>query len=240
MLEELKPIGTIARMWADNTYTKFSDAYLKMVYYSHLQLCKPGEYIYLDEGPCSWHILGRNTLAQNFIGDWLLTSDTDHCFSPDLLVRLMNIKKEVGAQVISAIYQYKNPPFGPVMGVWGGPAGEHLLPIHEFPRNVNAFPVGAVGGGGLLVDREVFNRIALELGEHPFDTIGGLSEDYSFCLRCKRLNIPVWVAPNVETHHIIQQVLSIQDYRPDKAALSNLQPIQAVSGQIVVPKDAVK
>ncbi len=227
----MKPIGTVARMWADNTYTKWSDSYLKMVYYTHLQMCKEGEYIHLTEGQCSWHVLGRNTLASEIQGDWLFMSDTDHCFAPDLLIRLHEIKKEVGAQVISAIYQRKSPPFGPVMGVW---EGDTLLGVGDFPRDVNAFTIGAVGGGGLLIDREVFERITRELGEQPFDTIGGLSEDYSFCLRCKRLGIPVYVCPRVQTHHIIPHVLSINDYKPDH---SNLIKTPSYSGQLITLQD---
>jgi len=227
-LEVLKPIGTIARMWADVTYSKWSDSYLDMVYYTHIQKCKPGEYIHLDKAQCSWHILGRNTLAQNMKGDFIFMSDCDHAFAPDTLVRLMNIKEKIGAQVISCIYQYKNAPFGPVMGLWD--EHDHLLPIHDFPRDVDAFPVGAVGGGGLLIDRVVFDRIADELKEAPFDTIGGLSEDYSFCLRCKKLNIPVYVAPKVQTHHLVQQLLSIDDYQPDR---SNFKPAQAEDGKLI-------
>lgn len=236
MLETLKPIGTVARMWCDYSSCKFSDALLEMVYYTHLVRCKPGEYINFDKGFCSWHILGRNTLAQNFKGDWLFMTDTDHTFAPDMLDRLLRIKEELKAPVISAIYQYKHHPHSPVLGLWG--PNDLPLPIYEFPRDVKAFPVGTVGAGGILIDREVFQKIA-ETGEQPFDTIGGLSEDYSFCLRCKRLGIPIYVCPRVETHHLVQTALSVDDYSVDVSNPTEFKPV-VNSGGIISQESAVK
>lgn len=228
MLETLKPIGTIARMWADTTSTRFSDSFLQMFYFTHLKVCKGGEFIHFDKGCASWHILGRNTLAQNFLGDWLFQSDTDHQFAPDMLYRLLKLREKYGAKVISAAYQYKNPPHSPVMGVWD--ENDKLNPIFAFPRGegFDAYTVGAVGGGGLLIDREVFQKIA-ETGEQPFDCIGGLSEDYSFCLRCKRLGIPVYVAPQVETHHLVLSALSLDDYRPNNEEFKLIRSQDGVS-----------
>lgn len=234
MLKQLKCIGTVGRMYCDNPPAKFMDSLVEMLQFSHLVDCKAGEYIHYAKGQCSWHILGRNMLAKEFRGDWLLQLDTDHIFAPDMLHRLLMLKQKHNAPVLSVVYGYKFPPHGPVMGIWDHK--ESLAQIYDYPRDVDIFEVGAVGGGGLLVDRSVFNAIA-ETGEHPFDTIGGLSEDYSFCLRCKRLGIPVLVAPQVESHHLIYTAIHMEDYKPNREDFTNAKPIQA-SGGTILPCDS--
>lgn len=205
-----RAIGTVGRMWADNMPDKFVDSLTNLMSYSHRTLCGPDEYIHYDYAKCSWHELGRNNLVEGMRGDWLLQLDTDHVFSPDLLTRLLRLADRHGADVISGIYQTKYPPHEPVMGLWT-PEGK-LAPIVDWPRHAEVIPVGACGAGCLLVRRSVFTRIRTELNELPFSIHPGLSEDYSFCWRCARLGIPVYVAPNVEAHHIIRSALSVKDY----------------------------
>ena len=214
MLELLKPIGTVGRMYCDNPPQRFVDSLVEMMQFSQMVDCEKGEYIHYAKGMASYHVLGRNVLAKEMQGDWLLQIDTDHQFAADMLHRLLVLKKKYNLPVLSVVYGYKAPPHGPVMGIWG--ENDRLLPVFDYPRDVDVLPVGAVGGGGLLVDREVFNKI-YETGEEPFDCIGGLSEDYSFCLRCKRLGIPVHVAPNVQSHHLIHHAISMNDYKPDRS-----------------------
>jgi GT2 family glycosyltransferase len=89
--------------------------------------------------------------------------------------------------------------------------------------------VGAVGAGALLVKRNVFQRIKKELGEAPFQITEGLSEDYSFCRRCRILGIPITLALNVEAHHVTRNVLSVVDYR----AQGELKEVQSRGGAIL-------
>lgn len=235
MLESYKCIGTVGRMYCDNPPQRFVDSLVEMMQFSHIVDCKPGEYIDYSKGMASYHVLGRNVLAREMRGDWLLQLDTDHQFAADMLHRLLFLKTKYNLPVISVIYGYKMPPHGPVMGIWG--ENDRLLPVFDYPRDTDIIAVGAVGGGGLLVDKEVYQKI-YETGEEPFDCIGGLSEDYSFCLRCKRLGIPIHVAPNVQSHHLVPHAISMNDYRPDH---SNLQLAATDSGQIITsPTNAVK
>lgn len=213
------PIGTVARMWADSTYSSFTDSLVELLSFSNLSLCRPGEYIHYDKATVSWHEQGRNELVSNFLGDWLLMLDTDHVFAPDLLVRLLEFSKKYNARVISGAYTYKFYPHAPVANLWL--PDNSVAPILDWNRDKEVLEVGPVGGGCLLIHRDVFDKIHEKLNEEPFSIIRGLSEDYSFCKRCQLLGIPVFWAPRVQCHHTIRTVLSLDDYNPppDKVPL---------------------
>lgn len=208
----MKVIGTIGRMWADNIYSDTSDSIAEMLQFSQMTLCGPDEMILFNKARVSYHELGRNQLVEEMEGDWLLQVDTDHTFGSDMLVRLLAIQKKYDADVVSAIYQFKQPPHSPVAGIWTG--DKTLTPLMDWNRSLDALQVGSVGAGALLVKRSVFNRIKRELGEAPFQITEGISEDYSFCRRCRILGIPITLATQVECHHLTRNVLSVEDYKP--------------------------
>ena len=207
-----KALGTVGFMWNDSAYKKFWATALDMTLYSQRFLCGPAEYIHVEHAPASYHELGRNHLVQHMRGDWLLSLDTDHTLAPDLLERLLIYADKYNCDVLSGIYASKHPPHTPVMGLWNPLGGVDL--ITQWPQTP-IFPVGVVGAGVLLVRRHVFQRIHDELKERPFTIVPGLSEDYSFCLRCKRLGIPVYVAPLIQAHHLIVTALDVEgSYEP--------------------------
>lgn len=208
----MKAIGTIGRMWSDVMYSSFSDSLLEMFQVSEKTLCGPDEMIFFDKASISWHEGARGQLVERMQGEWLLMVDTDHVFAPDMLIRLLALREKYKAPVISAIYQYKHPPHGPVAGLWTG--DKSLAPLTDWDREQEVLEVGAVGAGALLVDRKVYGKIQRELGEAPFSITEGLSEDYSFCRRCRELKIPVYLATNVQCHHTIRTVLDLEDYTP--------------------------
>ncbi len=210
----MKIIGTIGRMWADMIYSQAADSITEMVQFSQMTIPSPGEMILFNKAAVSYHEMGRNQLVEEMEGDWLLQVDTDHVFAPDLLVRLLAVQKKYDAPVVSAIYQYKHAPHGPVAGMWTGE--KNISPIKDWDRSLEALEVGVCGAGALLVRKDVFKRIKGELGEAPFQITEGLSEDYSFCRRCRKLGIPVTLAPQVEAHHIVRHSLSVLDYRGER------------------------
>lgn len=212
MIAPYKPIGTIARMWADSTRAGFTDSLVDLCNYSHAVLCRPGEHIAYKRATVSWHESARNELAAEFEGDWLLMLDTDHIFAPDLLERMLRLCRTEGLQFLSGIYQYKFPPHHPVAGVVG--ESGQIQQLLDWNPNKPIIDVSVVGGGCMLIYREVFDRIRKELRQEPFTIIPGLSEDYSFCMRLQKLGIRVPLAVNIECHHVIPTVLSIRDYKP--------------------------
>lgn len=211
-----KVLGTVARMWQDNIESPFVDALAEMLVYSQAVVAGPNEYIYYDRATSSDHALNRNALSQNFQGDWLLQLDTDHAFAPDLLERLLHFKKKAGARVINGIYQFKYPPHAPVAHVWKNNAdlkNMEFEPLIRWDPKDQVIECGPVGGGCMLIDRNVFEEIYRKTGQQPFDRLGGLSEDYSFFYRCRQLGIKTHLALTVQAHHLApRSYLSVDDY----------------------------
>lgn len=212
MIRPYKPIGTIARMWADNMRSGFTDSLVELCNYSNFVLCQPGEHIAYKKATVSWHEGARNELAAEFEGAWILMLDTDHVFAPDLLERLLRVARAENLQFVSGIYQYKFPPHHPVAGVIDDKG--QIQQLLDWNPGKPLIDVSVVGGGCMLIYREVFDRIRRELHQEPFTIIPGLSEDYSFCMRLHKLGIRVPLAVNIECHHVIPTVLSIRDYKP--------------------------
>lgn len=206
-----KAIGTIGIMWNDSDPRQFTASLAPLLLYSQHALCEKHEYIHFVYAKASYHEIGRNQLVDESEGDWLFSLDCDHQFAPDLLTRLLHFKTKAKARVISGIYTYKFPPYAPVANVWGDKG--QVIPLGAWHPDTELLQVGPVGGGCLLVERSVFSEIKHTLWQAPFNIIQGLSEDYSFCKRCKDLNIPIWLAMNVECHHLApRNVLHIKDY----------------------------
>jgi hypothetical protein len=205
-------IGTVAKMFDKHPSDYFTTSWDNMLEYSQKYICKPGELIHRTKASVSWHEAGRNEIVEKAKGEWVLMLDTDHSFAPDLLDRLLFLKQKYNCRVISGIYQYKFPPHAPVVNLWG--PNDEVIPVLDWPRDLDIIEVGTIGAGCLLVDREVYREIQRHFHTNPFSIIQGLSEDYSFCRRCKELGIKIHVAPKVECHHMIETVLSVKDYKP--------------------------
>lgn len=227
-----KCLGTIVRMYNLNFPDYFIDSWEKMIHFNNEFICDQSSYIHYTKGRVSYHELGRNGAVNEMRGDWLFMVDTDHMFAPDLLDRLLFLRQKYNSQVISGIYQYKVPPHAPVANVWQSPDKDHkgLTGIVNWPKNEPVVNIGAVGGGVLLINREVFDRIKTELNEEPFTKDYGLSEDYAFCYRCKKLDIPIHLAINVQSHHVINCPLDIRDYKYLQNGLS----VKVEDGKIIV------
>lgn len=211
-----KAIGSIGRMWADNCPSYWVDSYVDMINFNNRYMAKgKDEFIHYIKATASWHEMGRNQLVENMLGDWLLMVDTDHCFAPDILMRLYSIMVEKKIEVLGAVYQYKFQPHNVVAGNWvdnidnTGRIGIRALESLNIEEDIQQ--VGVMGAGCLLVKKRVFDVIRKHFKRAPFDIVQGFSEDYSFFWRCKELNIPVYLAPKVECHHVIPNILSIKD-----------------------------
>lgn len=205
-------LGTVGRMFNTTLPVQFSDALTSMMVYSQHALCKENEFIHFTHATVSYHELGRGELVDKALGEWLLQLDTDHAFSVDLLERLLYLRAKYNTQVLSGIYAFKNPPHGPVAcTIVEGKA----VPLASWDYSKEIIPVDYVGGGCLLVNRDVFKQIEDHFKVPPFTQIQGLSEDYSFCARCKELGIQVHLATNVQSHHFLpgHQLLSIEPQR---------------------------
>jgi hypothetical protein len=69
------------------------------------------------------------------------------------------------------------------------------------------------------VRRSVFDRIASELGEQPFERITHHGEDHSFFLRLRKLEIKAVCATKVECPHLMIHPVTLADYRSEDVDL---------------------
>lgn len=214
-MTKYKCIGTVAVMWGSWPQS-FSRCYKDMMELSRRYLCGPNEYIKEVDGSVSWHPIGRNEIVEKSEGDWLLSLDNDHVFTPDLLIRLLNEMKLSGAEVVSGIYLNKHPQSGhaPVALVSDERSG--LVNLSSWPRGTRHLKVACVGGGCLLIKRSVFKKLRKHYNDQPFDLVGNLSEDYSFCKKCTDIGIDIVLCPQVESHHCVSHILSARDFNFEK------------------------
>jgi hypothetical protein len=105
-------IGTVAEMGGvPAILAPFHHSMKALIQWSARYVCRPGEDIYYPDPPrCSIHDVARNIMVETMRGDWLLMLDTDHSFEPDLLYRLINLSEQTGADVVTGMYQYRQPP----------------------------------------------------------------------------------------------------------------------------------
>lgn len=212
-VQHSRALGTVGVMWGDSMPSGFVHSLGRLLTYSSSRLCGPGEFIHYAHATVSWHELGRSELVEQALGDWLLMLDTDHVFAPDLLDRLLWLRAKHRTRVLSGVYLQKFPPHRPVANMWT--PGNGIEALTTWPAGTEIMEVGPVGAGVLLVDTSVFREIGLRTGQAPFQIIQGLSEDYSFCARCRNLGIPVHLAPQVEAHHLAHRhALHVGDYVP--------------------------
>lgn len=208
--------GTVGLMWGDLNQN-FKRDYLALMEFSRRYICGPGETLKEVDGSVSWHPLGRNEIVEKSEGDWLFCLDTDHRFQPDLLIRLLHEMELSGADVVSGLYLNKHPGSGHVpVALVKDPESDNLVQLTSWPKGTRHLKVATVGGGCLLVKRKVFSKLRKQFGDGPFDLVGNLSEDYSFCKKCGDLGIDIVLCPQVECHHTTAHVLSAKDFNFEK------------------------
>lgn len=215
MLLMNRTIGTVARMGGiPAVLSGFIDSFCDLIQWNAQYVCGPGEVIHYPHPPkLNIHDVARNMMAESMRGDWILMLDSDHQFEPDILYRLINLAESTGADVCAGMYQFKGKPYIPV--VYMEDRAGNLQPLCDWDRTGPvALEVAAAGAGCLWVKRAVFDRIAAELKERPFDRIGGNGEDISFFMRLKKLGVKPVVNPRVECHHLEVRPVSLSDYDP--------------------------
>jgi len=210
-----KPIGTVAYMGGiPAVYESFCWNWGQMIQYNQEMLCNDSEYIHYDRATISDHAPARNGLVNRFYGDWLFMLDTDHTFEPDITHRMLRTMKICDINVLTGIYQFKRPPYSPVIYAFMENENDKELsrPIANWDRTADVFRVDSAGAGCLMVKREVFYRINDELGEEPFTRIGGFSEDHSFFKRLHKLGIKTYCDQRIECKHLIMKPIGIEDF----------------------------
>lgn len=214
MLIANRIIGTCAYMGGvPAVLEEFCWAYAELRTCNAELLCAPGEAVHYDRAKISFHAHARNSLVRRMEGDWLLLLDTDHAFEPDLALRMVDRLHRYQIDVLVALHVYKTHPFAPCIHL---EKDGRLEPIIGWTQGPALFPCDSAGAGALLVRRTVFERIAEELKQGPFDIEPPYSEDHSFFRRLARLDPPVkaWFDPRLENPHLSVVPRTLADFDP--------------------------
>lgn len=158
----------------------------------------------------------RNRLAEraeNGGFDRVLWLDSDMVFGPDLLEKLGADLAE-GRELVAALFTTRKPPVK--LGVCSslgirtknGVDQPVAVPFETSPDEI--FPVEGVGLGAVLMSAKILREVTAAFGR-PFSPVGGFGEDYSFCLRARRLGYQLWCDPAVRVGHIGLRVFSPED-----------------------------
>lgn len=227
MLLGRKALGTVAYLGGLPALLEpFAWSFAQLVQFNEEFLADDRHYVHYDRARISDHGPARNQLVATFLGEWLLQLDTDHQFEPDLVARLLRLADEHGIDVLAGVYQLKSPPHVPVLYQWVQVAGQPALqPLATWPDDVRLLEIGSAGGGCLWVRRCVFDRIVRELGDQPFDRIGGYSEDHSFFYRCRQLGIKAYAAMHVHAAHLRVAPVTLADLDAEGLAVSEPFPV---------------
>ena len=147
----------------------------------------------MDEGPNQ--LENRERLvrkAQNERCSHILFIDSDMCFSSDLLEKLFDHKKDI----VGAEYKYRElPPRSVIKTAPNTPLAEE----HD-----EVFKCYSIGGGCVLIQMSVFNRIDLPWFHTEPDDMGSTKtgHDVFFCQQATKAGIDIWCDPTINIKHI--------------------------------------
>lgn len=171
-------------------------------------------------------------IEKDFIGDWFLCIDTDQVFPADTLIRLMSHD----VPIVGTLVTSKRPPHQVVTAYGNEKVGfESLL---DWPNNA-LIEVDVTGFGCILIKREVFEKFP---EGNPFlkifceDLNDNLGEDWSFCLRARKLGFPIYVDTSIPIGHLGKYNYTIGDYELYKDVCIENSKHLPFYGQCVNPK----
>ena len=216
MLTREKIIGTVAYLGGVPAVPEpFTYALTRAYAFAEESVCAEGQHLHLDRSKISLHDHARNRLVQQFRGDFLLMLDVDMSFEADFIARLISTMERTGAEVLTGIYHYRQPPHWPVLYMFNPTKQRHEVVV-EWDRSSEVFRIDSAGAGCLIVRRSVFDRIREELREDPFARTGAAGEDHSFFARLRKLGIPAYCAWQIEAQHLEYVGIGSNDFDPAK------------------------
>lgn len=156
----------------------------------------PSKYSFIVRASCQD---ARNMLAAEAVNtgaDRVLWIDSDMAFEPDLLQRL-SADIDAGWDVVSSICFKRQLPLVPVIYKTLDRGTSQAEPYRDYPQDT-IFPIAACGFGAVMTTTDVIRRI----GNNPFDLVGHLSEDLSFCVKATEVGARIACDSRVKVGHV--------------------------------------
>jgi hypothetical protein len=183
---------------------------------------------------------GRSQMVDAFAKtrcDWLWMVDADMKWEPEALDQMLVVAEKYDARVVGGL-------------CFGGRGGSRMFPtiyrfiedehgigtdvVEDYPQD-EVIQVAATGAAFLLVHKSVFTEMRKAFGTLPNGqpnpypwfveaSNGGrpFGEDISFCVRCKGLDIPIYVDTGIKVGHIKSIELTEDRYFEQEATASTV------------------
>jgi hypothetical protein len=137
--------------------------------------------------------LAKQMLSHPMRATHLFFLDSDILPPPETLIKLL----ERNCPIVSGLYHRRLPPHEPMAFTQGR---KGLEPIRL--KGPTLREVEFVGGGCLLIKREVFEKIPHPWFENRWSKEGYWSEDFDFCRKAREAGFKIIVDRSVKAQHI--------------------------------------
>ena len=164
--------------------------------------------MYVPGGSTYSHIRGngfaiqRNEIVRQFLkgsAEWLWFIDDDHSFVAETLMALLGRDVDIVQPLIST----RKPPYRPYGYMWDSEHSEYVsIKWSDIPTNNSVMKVDAVGSGGTLYRRKVFETISDPWFEEGKTYPDGIGEDLWLCRKCQLANIQCWLDTGIRLGHM--------------------------------------
>ena len=147
----------------------------------------------------------RNHLAGKAISlqaDYILWLDSDMVFHPDLLQKMMSTMLTKNLDILTGVYYRRVAPYTPVLLDTleiDSEKKSRSTPTTHIPDEL--FEVAGCGFGCVLMTADVLYDVLAKFGP-PFNPIGGVGEDLSFCWRARQCGYKIWADPSLWLGHV--------------------------------------
>ena len=179
---------------------------------SLIDLAKPPQFsFYFSRG--GYIDSQRNEIAVHLLKNPDITHlffvDSDMVLPKDALVKLFKSEKEI----VSGLYFHRNPPHEPHLYKI---ENNELVAIKDYEKN-KIIEADAVGGGCLLIKREVFEKLVDKVKtvdgvSQFFVTTPTTGEDIFFCELAKKHGFKIFCDTSVKCGHIELNVIEEKDF----------------------------
>jgi hypothetical protein len=200
--------------------TQFFVSFLDLIQKSRLDLKRHGITTWQPFFSAAMPIdANRNQLTKQALdwgADYLLFLDVDQTFPPDMIGRMLDrlaADQQIGA--VSGMAFKKGPPYPPIFAKFNDALDPQIMASIDPVLHGDLILADVIGMGCVLVPRCIF-----ELTPYPwflytvYDKTGeiGVTEDVYFCNRVQQLGFKIVVDSQINSGHIITQVVDVNSW----------------------------
>lgn len=137
----------------------------------------------------------------------ILLMDTDQCYPPNTLVRLLTVMEQTGADAVGTVVYRRYEPYDPLVWNMGG---EGLVKVEDKEvMSGKVIEADVIGCGCVLYKARVFAEMRMPWFEdlsHVIKPDGkqGPGEDINFCYKLKNANRRLVVDTSIDIIHIAE------------------------------------